>query len=223
MALEKKFRLPNYKQRVAVIGRTGSGKTQFGAWLLSEAAFTEQPYVIVDYKGDDLLNGIDRINEIGLNEVPKRPGLYIVKPRPDQVDDVEAWLWKVWAREKVGLYFDEMYLIPDPQKGGALRSIFTQGRSKRIPVIGLTQRPRHISRFLFSEADFFAVFHLNTAGDKQAVSEITPFQGDGRLPDYHCRWYDVGTDATFYLQPVPDAETILDRIDTRLAPNRKAL
>lgn len=217
------FKFPTVNQRLAIIGRTGSGKTQFAAWILSHAAFDKQPYVIVDYKGDQLLGSIDKAEEIELNFVPKHSGLYIVRPRPDQGELVERWLWKVWEREKVGLYFDEMYLVPDPARGGALRSIFTQGRSKRLPVIGLTQRPRHISRFLFSEADAFAVFHLNTRGDNLAVEEFTPIDTRQRLPDYHCRWYDVNRDTQFILRPVPNADDILARFEDRLKQKRKFL
>ena len=64
------FKLPSFKQRLAIIGRTGSGKTQAGAWILANAPFDKQPYVIVDYKGDDLLGAIDNVEQIDLNYVP---------------------------------------------------------------------------------------------------------------------------------------------------------
>src|SRR5215472_11393497 len=110
---EFEFRYPNTHQRVVVMGKTGSGKTQFGAWMLSEAPFNRQPYIIVDYKRDALLGATDRIREIGLNELPKHPGLYIVRPLP-KIDDenVENWLWRVWRKGRTGLYFDETYMIP---------------------------------------------------------------------------------------------------------------
>ena len=82
--MAESFRLPNFHQRTAIIGRTGSGKTQFGAWLLSHAPFDKQPYVMIDYKGDDLLNSIDRVREIGLKEVPKHAGLYTIRPTPSE-------------------------------------------------------------------------------------------------------------------------------------------
>jgi hypothetical protein len=216
------WRWPNSSQRVAVVGRTGSGKTQFGSWLLSEAPFDQQPYVILDYKGDELLNSIDRIREIGLNEaVPKKPGLFILRPLPGQEEDVTAWLWKVWAREHVGLYFDEGYMLP---RSNALRAIYTQGRSKRIPAITLSQRPVGVQREVFSEADFFAVFHLHHPKDKETVAGFVPgavFKGE--MKEYHSRWYDVAKNKLFDMAPVPDADTILDRFDERLAPVRRKL
>ena len=74
------FRLPDLSQRVAVIGRTGSGKTMFGAFLLSRAAFDRQPFVIVNYKRDGFLNSIPRVKDIDLKEIPRHPGVYMLQP-----------------------------------------------------------------------------------------------------------------------------------------------
>ncbi len=216
------FFWPNHRQRVAIMGRTGSGKTQFGAFMLSRAPFTKQPYVIVDYKGDDLLNASERIREIGFNDVPRHPGLYIIKPQPSQDDRVEKWLWNIWRRENIGLYFDESYMLPKGSE--AFQAILTQGRSKNIPAICLTQRPSWISRFVFTEADYYAAFHLNDARDRQTVSAfMPPGTMDTRLPKYSSMWYDVGRDALFQLQPVPDADTILNQIEDRLGPRKRAV
>jgi hypothetical protein len=220
-SITPKFRLPTNRQRVAVMGRTGSGKTQFAAWLLSQAPFDKQPYVIIDYKGDDLLNASDRIREISLTEIPRHAGVYIVHPLPSQAADVEAWLWKVWERERIGIYADEAYVLPDK---GALQAVLTQGRSKHIPAIMLTQRPTWISRFVFSEADFYAVFHLQDQRDRQIVQAFMPAGTlEQRLPPFYSWWYDVGSDKRFTMQPVPDADTILDTFDARLAPKRKRI
>lgn len=198
-----------------------------GAWILSGAPFDKQPYVIVDYKGDDLLNSLsDRVREIGLGEVPKHPGLYIVKPLP-QVDDdaTENWLWKVWQRERVGLYIDEGYMLPD--KGGAFRGILTQGRSKHIPVIALSQRPVWVNRFVFSEADFYSVFHLNDTRDRQTVQSFIPAKtvtaGIDSLEKYHSFWYDVSQNQLFQLSPVPGEDEIRERVHSRLKPPRRFL
>jgi hypothetical protein len=140
---------------------------------------------------------------------------------PKQEVEVEAWLWSIWQREKIGLYFDEAYVLPDK---GALQAILTQGRSKHIPAIALTQRPTWISRFVFSEADFYAVFHLQDARDRQIVQAFMPAGTlDARPENYHSRWYDVGADRVFTMKPVPNAETILDVFDARLAPKRKRI
>lgn len=217
--------LPNLSHRVSIMGRTGSGKTQFGTWLLSLAPFDRQPFVIVDYKRETLFAQLDRIREIALNEIPKHPGLYVIRPRAGHDGDaeqVEAWLWKVLERTKVGLYFDEAYMVPDK---GAFAGVLTQGRSLHIPVISLTQRPAWISRFVFSEADFFGVFHLNDKDDRLKVKRFLPNEHDieEMLPEFNSTWYHVVKHQLFRLLPVPDAATILDTIEARLAPRRRTI
>jgi hypothetical protein len=215
------FRLPRDDQRTVIFGRTGSGKTQYGAWLLSESAFDKRPTVIVDYKGDDLLNSSQYVEEITLNTVPTKPGLYIVHPKPDEDDIVEAWLWKLWAKENIGLYIDEGYMVPDK---GALRSILTQGRSKHIPAIILSQRPVWITRFAVSEADFYTVFHLNAVKDRKIVEEFLPHKAlDKQLPAYHSKWYDVANNTLLTVGPAPSADAITERFDERLRPRRHKL
>lgn len=222
--MENNVRLPGYTDRVAVIGRTGSGKTQFGTWLLGRMPFDRMPYVMLDFKGDDLIGSIDRAREIGLNEVPKQPGLYVVRPMMNEAEAVENWLWKLYERENVGLYIDEGYAVP---KGSdAFTAILTRGRSKRIPCICLTQRPSWISRFVFSEANYYTVFHLNDKRDQQTVQAFLPKDRasiDQRLPEYHSYYYDVGRDDAVIMGPVPKADVIVDDINSRLQPKRRKI
>lgn len=210
------FKWPDVTERLSIFGRTGSGKTQFGASVLSKSPFHRMPYVIVDYKREGLFGAVSRIREIGLNEIPKSPGLYIVRPMPWQEDAVERFLFRIWDKGKIGLYIDEGHSLPD--KGG-LQVILQQGRAKRIPVIALSQRPAWVNRFLFSEADHFAVFHLNDKRDRDKLNAVLP-DGvlDERQPEYHALWYAVKSDKLFRLSPVESADEIIDKIDSRLSP-----
>lgn len=217
------FRLPTNKQRTLVVGRTGSGKTVFGAWLLSRAPFHVQPYVIVDYKGDELLSSIEGARQISYKDKPKHPGIYYLNAMPGELDEMDAFLWGVWQRGKTGLLFDEGYMVPGngptTRSYHALNSILTQGRSKRIPVIMLSQRPTWLSRFAFSEADFFSVFHLNDRRDFQTVAAFTPRDDvwtSEKIQPYHSRWYDVNTDFSTILSPVQKGEAILETFHERL-------
>lgn len=215
------YRLPGLSHRHTIIGRTGSGKTQMGAWALSHAPFDVQPWIIVDYKRDELLNACPHIVEIGLDEVPKVPGLYIVHPRPSDEEAVENWLWRVHSTGHTGLYIDEGYMVPDL---GALRAILTQGRSLRIPLTILTQRPVWVTRFAISEADFYTVFAMNSLRDKRIVEDFLPRGAlDQQLPQFHSVWYDVAKNRLLTVKPVPEAEEIVERLHDRLKPKRRAI
>lgn len=215
------FSLPRLDQRVAVVGRTGSGKTVKACWLLSLAEYDKQPFIIVDYKRDKLIADIPAI-ELGLHErLPKQPGVYVVRPDPrGDEKEIEAWMWKVWERERIGLFFDEMYLLP--QQSRAYRAIQTQGRSKRIPTISLSQRPFWVPKFTLSEADYYSLFWLQHVDDRKSVNGFVPSNiAHTKLDEYHSHWYDLKQDHVFIIKPVPSEDEILDTFETRLKPNRK--
>ncbi len=225
------FRLPTNQQRLTITGRTGSGKTVFASWFLAHANFHEQPWTIIDFKGDDLLSNINRAQLIGAHEkVPTKPGLYYMHPSPHEAEEVEGWLWRVWRQGNHGLFVDEGYMIPDPRRGkdGAFKSILSQGRSLRIPVYTLSQRPVALNRSVFTESNFFASFHLNDKRDRDTVSAFTPsddpvWDMDSLLPPYHSRWYDQDNHFACVLGPVSPVEDILQKFEDRLKPKKRWL
>lgn len=219
--MKTEFHLPKDTTRVAVIGRTGSGKTQFATWLLSERSITTMPWIVFNFKGDALIDEIPGTRELKLDSsIPTTPGVYIIRPLPDELEEVDAFLWRVWKKENVGLYIDEGYMMTGLK---AFRACLTQGRSKRIPMMILSQRPTWMDKFTWSEADYFAVFNLNILSDKKVVQEYVPTYEPDRLPEYHCIWYDVAGDATYILKPVPDRGTILRRFRDRISIKRKMI
>lgn len=206
------------------MGRTGSGKTHLSTWLLSHAAFDRMPYIILDYKRDQemlaKLEKADLVTEISINKSPpKKKGLYIVHPRPDEQEAVEKFLWKIWDNERIGLYVDEAHMLGP--HNAPFQALLTQGRSKKIPVITVTQKPAWISRFVFSEADFYSVFGFNDIRDQKTVNNFVPVDLSKRLDEHWSHWYDVKRHKIFILAPVPNSDTILDRFQTRLKGARK--
>jgi|HubBroStandDraft_4_1064222.scaffolds.fasta_scaffold01290_3 hypothetical protein len=228
------FLFPREGYHTAILGTTGSGKSTLGAWLLSRAPFHLKPAFIIDFKHEEIFQKCLRIREIALHEtLPKHPGLYVVRPRPDEAwkadgtPDVENWLERLWNAGTAWLYIDEGYLMPDK---AWLRNVLAQGRSLGITVVATSQRPVDVPLSIFTEATYFSSFHLNYKKDKQRVDEYT-LEGvtDIALPPFHSIWYDRAQhksgDPKPYvtLAPVPDADTIIEAIDSRLRPRHSIL
>lgn len=208
------FRLPGSRDRLMVLGRTGSGKSHFAAWVLSHANWNRVPWIIIDYKFDPLIKQIPQLEEIRLEgKLPKHPGVYVVHPRPDQEAEVEALLWKLWEKERVGLWVDEGHILPD---GGSLQALLSQGRSKSIPVILLSQRPVWLNRFALSESGYFSVFSMNDRRDRKTIESFLPgISLEEKLPVRHSYYYDVSNDRAFLMKPVPGKDDILNRFVDR--------
>lgn len=206
--------LPGGRDRVSVMGRTGSGKTHFACWLLSLSPFPVKPAYVIDYKHDELIDQIPGREEVGLNtrRLPRPGGIYVFRPRPNQDEEVENLIWKIWERGRSILYVDEGHMLPDK---GALQSVLTQGRSKGIAAIVLTQRPSWVNRFVFSEADFYSVFHLNDKRDRSTIQSFVPADLAAPLPARHSWYYDVSRNSLFHMLPAPGRDDILARFDDR--------
>lgn len=211
------WRFPALDQRSLILGSTGQGKTAMGLWLLKYAPFHIQPYIMVDYKREKQIKAIDRAREIGLNELPVYPGLYVVRPMLDIDDDrMINFLRAIHRRGNIGIYFDEALSVP--QSGGALQAVYTQGRSLNIPIIALSQRPVDLHRTMLSEADHLSVFHLNDSRDYLTVKKYIPrFSADTveSLPPYNSIWYTQAGRKTASLAPVP-YDTLTQDINARL-------
>lgn len=213
------FRWPDDSERVAIIGRTGTGKTTAGAYQLSMRSFDRMPWIVIDTKRDRLINSIEGIEPLNPSgRLPDRPGLFIVHSSPREIDQeqLDDMLARVWDQENIGVYFDEGYNVPQKENWVGIQ---TQGRSKRIPTITLSQRPVDMSRFTWSEADYFQIFWLNDLEDRKAIKRFVTFDFSERLPPFWSYWYDSKQDAHWKMKPVPNEAEILALFKRRLVPD----
>jgi hypothetical protein len=215
------MRFPNDTQRLSIVGATGSGKTQAALWHLSTRNFHRMPWVVYNFKTDESIDNAPFFEPIGTDRIPVKPGIYVVHPHPDDTDEVEDQMWAIWERGNVGVYVDEGYMIS--RNNRAFRALLTQGRSKRIPMIVLSQRPVWMDRFVFSESEFFQIFRLTHKKDMRNVEEFVPHDLSLRLPEYHSYYYDVGLNTVTALRPVPDLAAVYRTFQARLEPLRKAV
>lgn len=210
------FRFPGGDARTCCIGATGSGKTTCATWLLANQRFDKRPWLIVDFKQEQLFDtiGIPPIRQISLTaRIPRRPGVYLVSPRPGQEEQLESWLWRIWERGNTGLFVDEASLMPDKD---AFRAILQQGRSKRIPCISCTQRPVDVKRALFSEASFFCVYRMADKRDYRTVEGFIPADLSRPIPNHHWFWYDVARNRLLQMGPVPKPAVVAEMARARI-------
>ena len=212
------FRFPGGDARTTVIGATGTGKTTCGVWLLSRQRFDKRSWIIVDFKQEAIFDavGLPPIVPWSVGSKPPRDKgkLYLISPRPDQDDELEAFLWRVWEKGETGLFVDEATLMPDRD---AFRAILQQGRSKRIPVIACTQRPVDVKRALFSEASYFCVYRLQDRRDARVIEGFVPGDLSAPLPGPHAwRWYDVAANTLLTMGPVPPPDQVASELRDKL-------
>lgn len=213
---------PGDRDRFTIVGTTGSGKTYAGMYHLSHRNYDVKPWIVYDFKNDELINNIESAHHISLTEkLPERPGVYIVHPVPGEEEIVDDHMMRIWAAENIGVYIDEGYMIGNKSKG--FRSLLTQGRSKHIPMIILSQRPVYMDRFVFTESQYFQIFRLQHADDIASTQKFIPHDLSKRLPMYHSYWYDVAHDNLVVVSPSPDEDAILDTFDTRIPRMRKVI
>ena len=210
--------LPDETKRTTIVGRTGSGKTWFGVWLLSMQNFLSMPWVILDFKRDNLLNSLGA-QEITLQEIPIDAGLYIARVMPHDVEAVDNFLNEVWKVGRIGLFIDEA-MSPAIVKSSAYGVVMTQGRALRIPVINCTQRPAWLNNVTLSESDYFAAFALNRKDDRKRISEFAGDEDYGdifkNLNQYHCRWVDVSSNTISTIKPVPEKQLLIKSFADKL-------
>jgi len=201
--------LPGGSDRTVVIGGTGTGKTILAAFILSKQRWEERPWVIIEFKDEPIWNKVGEppIIPLTLNKLPtKKRGLFKLSVFPGQEEELEEWLWKVWRHENIGLFCDEVSLLDSKN---AFKAILRQGRSKRIPVIGCTQRPVDCDREIFTESQYIVVFPGLDERDLKTVKGFTRKAPIERpLKEHWSYWYDKKRNATIVLQPVPPPDSI---------------
>lgn len=219
------MKLPNDSERLSIIGPTGSGKTVAAVWHLSMRNFDAKPWIVYNFKDDSNIDGIPHARHIGIEEIPIRPGVYVVHPKPHETDEVENHMWEVWARQNMGVYVDEGYMVGNSNP--AFRALLTQGRSRQIPIIVLSQRPVWMDRFVFSESEFFQVFNIRHKQDRKNVEEFVPHNLGKFLPPYHSYYYEVGANngqgKLTVLKPVPPIDKLHAIFDQKLKRVRKVI
>ena len=202
--------------RLTIIGDTGSGKTVAALYHLSRQDFSI-PWVVYDWKLDGSLNEIARAKHVDTEFTPAKRdrGIFIVHPRRRDFSAVEQQLDRLYEREDVGIYFDEGRMTEDSE---LTEDLITQGRSKGIPMIVLSQRPVDLTRYLWGNSEYVQYFPFGDDRDMDTAAKFMSGLKDkpALLPRFWSYYYDKFSRALHTLKPVPEAKESLERIDSKL-------
>ena len=156
-------------ERWSIIGRTGSGKTEWARFMLREVA-KKMPVIIIDPKehwlGDNPIWETNK-RKPGTMDKPHltrvyNPKWHVQVFQPDEEEDIgelDKFCFEVLKFRNRFMYFDETEGICDAHhvpKG--IRRVWKTGRSKGIGAWVSTQTPSGIPRIFKSQADKFVTF-----------------------------------------------------------------
>lgn len=197
--------------RLAIFGRTGSGKTYLTRWFLLRSP-PRQRWVVLDTKHDPEysdwrprggLLSMKALERAWNNQriVVLRP--YPAETNPEVLDAYLGTLHEAW--DNFGTVVDEaMQVCPSAMTAGpGITGLLTRGRVRGQAAIVGTQRPARVPRFVFSEASAFAVMALNIEQDRKSAYGFTGRPEVMRkLPAREWLYYDVAGDSLTTYSPV---------------------
>jgi hypothetical protein len=193
-------------------------------WHLSNANFDKQPWVIIDPKEEEKFDGIEEAEVISFDKFPRHPGIYILPTTRYDIVALDEWLAGALEHQRIGVYIDE---ASECGFGPGFETFLTRGRSRRCPAITLCQRPVNVSRYCFSEAQFFQCFSLTDERDYKTLRGFAKVPDMERYPleQYKSYYYDVGWKRSYPMGKFPPMDQILDTINSRMEsrPQRRRL
>jgi len=178
-------------ERVYIVGKTRSGKTFLARHLLRPV----RRLIVADPKAGLASWGLQDWNHETIRSFEEGEDVRLrIVPEPGQ-DLEQFWDEALWMVYEVGdcvLYIDEAYLLTEGNRyPQSLMFIWTTGRERDIGAFSVSQRPRHIPKYLISEAEHFFVFRLLIEEDRKYVAGFTHAAMVAPIPrdDSHGFWY----------------------------------
>lgn len=178
--------------RMFIAGQTGSGKSTVGSLVAARWSRV----LVYDPKVDPVAAIPNATIAYGYKAARAAlPGRVVYRPLPREKHDVPGIMDDlarvVYLHGAHGLVIHELgdLALTDRELGPFVSACWRQGRSRRVPVVALSQRPVNVPLMALSEASHVLAFYLKHRADRERMAE---FMG----PDVVTA--PVGPDHSFY-------------------------
>lgn len=191
--------------RVAVVGKTGSGKTHLVKNLIWErfdrAIFYDWKWQHYRELNAPVVHTIEDVED-ALND-PQMANKFVYAPKRKGLDVWNRLCYLAWEETNIHLIADELKGVYQ-QNGWVAgitdyhENIMTRGRQRGVGMTNVSQRPKGIPLETMSEAEHLFVFKLNLRDDRTRIGEIvgSEHQGEARnLNGYSFMYYNTEMDA----------------------------
>ena len=220
--MESEFRLKNIvlkpNDRIAIVGKTGSGKTSFAITLAGTyARVLPKPWEVwwLDKKGDSkdveslrkwgFRNALDS-KDLATSKIPHAQYWPIRsrKGMPGIAAQAQSIIRLGYEKRHVVIVVDEYtQVVPSRiNPGNALLDVFTRGRGLNVGLIGLTQEPVYVPRLLLSQASHQALFSVTYQHDidymRKMHKSYYPPSKNGDIHGFYWTWIDGNSDLLYF-------------------------
>lgn len=170
--------------RIAFIGKTGSGKTELAKFFLSRL----NRVVVVDPKHTFKLDGFKNLKP-GNWSLPvfKKDFRLIVRPRRHDDEELTDFMEVLNKTKNLTIYIDELATLTDmfPYTTAYLADVVRTGREKKVAVWSGMQRPRGTPRVYLSETETFFCFALRAKEDREYIRGYAGDEVMQKIPKFH--------------------------------------
>lgn len=182
-------------ERYFIAGATGGGKSYLAAHLTAKT----KNLIVYDVKREveipkaKIITKMSELKKAGAGRYVYRPSARDIADKKTRQEFLNEWFKIIYYCRNRVIWIDELYEVAESAlvMPHYLRSIYTQGRSMNIGVVGITQRPAFIPGFCMSEAEHAFVFQLRLPQDKKRVHEYIGGVNFRALKTYEFAYLDM--------------------------------
>lgn len=154
-------------ERVAIIGKTGSGKSHLMRKFCQQ--FNRVIFVDPKHENTDLPYTMQTHAPHEIFQEMQKPAFFILyQPIHWDEDEFDRLCAELFKFNNFRFFLDETHLKVVPWH----RNLIRMGRSKKIGIWHIIQRPTFIDNYVLSESEHFFIFQLQLKSDKDKIAGV---------------------------------------------------